>query len=231
MKIYATKIFDISKEKLEELSLLITRERKLRIERFIYREDKIRTLIGEILARTVIAKELGIINKHIIFDKNQYGKPYLKSHPEINFNISHSGNLVACVIDNKPVGIDVEQVKHIEYEGIAESFFSARELENIYKKDLCRQIGEFYRIWTLKESYVKCCGQGLSIPLKSFSISIDSSDKIRSVIDSKYSEHIFNTFEVEPDYKIAVCSISKEVINDIIMVGQRNLINNFIDLS
>lgn len=230
MKIYATKISDISNKMLDKLSLLITLEKRIRIERFISKEDKIRTLIGEILARTIASEEVGIRNKHIIFDKNQYGKPYLKNYSKFNFNISHSGDFVVCAIDDKSVGIDIEQVKHIGYEGIAESFFSTSEIEGIYQKDLYRRLREFYRIWTLKESYIKCCGQGLSIPLKSFSISIDTSDKIRAVIDNKYSEHTFNIFDIELDYKIAVCSINKETASDIIMVEQSNLINNFFDL-
>ena len=71
MKVYVTKISNINDEKIDKLSLLITKEKKSRIEKFIYNEDKIRTLIGEILIRTIIMEEINIENKNITFGKNQ----------------------------------------------------------------------------------------------------------------------------------------------------------------
>ena len=60
MKIYAVKISDISEEKLDKLCLSIDSEKRHRIERFINKKDKIRTLIGEILIRSIIIEELNI---------------------------------------------------------------------------------------------------------------------------------------------------------------------------
>ena len=87
MKIYAVKILDISKKGLEDLCLLISPEKRCKIGKFVNKEDKIRSLIGEILIRTIVVHELSITNKHIIFHKNKYGKPFLKGYPIINFNI------------------------------------------------------------------------------------------------------------------------------------------------
>ena len=60
MKIYAVKISDINEEKLDKLCLSIDSEKRHRIERFINKKDKIRTLIGEILIRSIIIEELNI---------------------------------------------------------------------------------------------------------------------------------------------------------------------------
>lgn len=106
------------------------------------------------MIRTIIVEELDI--KNIKFHKNQYGKPYLKEHPKFNFNISHSGNFVACVVDDKPVGIDIEEVRYIEYEEIAKNFFTVSEFCYIIKQNLNDQLSKFYEIWILKESYIKC---------------------------------------------------------------------------
>ncbi len=227
MEIYTVKTLDISKEKLDKLCLLIDSGKRYRIEKFINKKDKIRALIGEILIRTLVAEKLNISNNHIIFKKNQYGKPYLKEHPEFSFNISHSGDFVVCAIDDKPVGIDIEQIKHIAYEGIVKSFFSASELDNIAKEDSNVQLSKFYEIWTLKESYIKCCGQGLSMPLKSFSIDVDQYENIKVIIHHEHKEHTFKSFDVEPDYKMAVCSLNKEISNNIIMIDQNILIDNY----
>lgn len=227
MKIYAVKILDISEEKLDKLCFLIDSEKKCKIKKFINKKDKVRTLIGEILIRTIIVEELDISNKYIKFEKNQYGKPYLKEHQKFNFNISHSGEYVLCVIDNKLIGIDVEEVKHIEYEEIAKSFFSISEFDYIIKNDSKIRLSKFYEIWTLKESYIKCCGQGLTIPLKSFSIDIDKYENIKVITDIEHNEYIFKRFDMELNYKIAVCSLSKEISNNIIMINQNNLINKY----
>ncbi len=81
MEIYIVKVSDIGEEKLNKLCLLIDLEKKYKIKKFINKKDKIRTIIGEILIRTIIVQKLKISNKYIEFNKNQYGKPYLKDHP------------------------------------------------------------------------------------------------------------------------------------------------------
>lgn len=124
MKICKVRVLDASEEKLKKLCLLVSSEKRYRIERFIKKEDKLRVLIGEILSRRMIAEELGISVGCIEFEKNKYGKLYLKYFPKLDFNISHSGDFVVCAMDNNPIGIDVEKIKYIEYEKIAKEFFS-----------------------------------------------------------------------------------------------------------
>lgn len=216
MKIYCVKILDISEEKLEKLFLSISGERKSKIEKFVNKKDKIRSLIGEILIRIIVNDELGIGNSFIKFEKNKYSKPYLKGYPKFNFNISHSDDFVVCAISDKPVGVDIEKIKYIKYIDIAQRFFTISEFDYIMKNDLDIRLSAFYEIWTLKESYIKCCGQGLSIPLKSFSIDIDKFENIKVIIDNQYNEYIFKRFEIDSNYKIAICSINKEISSSII---------------
>lgn len=231
MKIYAIKILDISKEKLDKLCLLIDSEKKYKIEKFINRKDKVRALIGEILIRTIIVQELGIRNKNIAFEKNKYGKPYLKEYQQFNFNLSHSGDFVVCAIDDKSIGIDIEEVRYIKYEEIAKSFFTISEFDYIVRNDSDIQLSKFYEIWTLKESYIKCCGQGLTIPLKSFSIDMDEYGNVKAITDNERNEYIFKRFDMGLDYKIAVCSLNKKISKNILMINQNSLINNYLYLA
>ena len=228
MELYVVKILDINEEKLSELCLRIDSEKKYKIEKFRNKKDKIRRLIGEILIRNIIVKTLGSDNKDIKFDRNKYGKPYLKDYPEFNFSISYSGDYVLCAIDNKSIGVDIEEIKHIEYEEIARSFFSVKEFDYIINQNLNFQLNKFYEIWTLKESYVKCCGQGLSIPLKSFTIEVDHNKNIRVVSKNGLQEYTFKIFDIELGYKIAVCSLNKEITNNILRLEQNDLINNLL---
>lgn len=229
MEIYAVEILDISEDMLNKLYSLIDLRKVSKVKKFINKKDKIRTLIGEILIRTIIIEELGIRNDNIRFEKNSYGKPYIKEYTQFNFNISHSGNFVVCAIDNNPIGIDIEEVKYIEYEDIAKNFFTTNEFDYIAKNDPYSSLSRFYEIWTLKESFIKCCGQGLSIPLKSFSIEIDQYKNIRVVTDGKHKDYIFKSVNMEINYKIAICSLSKEISNHITVIDQDCLINRYLD--
>ena len=230
MRIYVTKILDISDEVIGKLCLSIDSEKRGKVEKLVNKKDKIRTLIGEILIRTEIVKEIGIRNEYIKFGKNQYGKPYVKGHPNFNFNISHSGDFVLCAIDDKPIGIDVEEVKAFEYQDIAKSFFTTSEFNYIIKKDSESHLSKFYKIWTLKESYVKCCGQGLSIPLKSFSVHIDKYENVKVITNNEYKENTLKIFDIDEGYKIAVCSLNKEISASIIRIEQNNLLNGYLAL-
>ena len=82
---------------------------------------------------------------------NDYGKPISDA---MFFNISHTKGMVAFVIDSVPVGIDIER---------------NRKVENSFKKYVCSPSEEefiqkdedFFKIWTNKESLVKCIGTGI----------------------------------------------------------------------
>lgn len=228
MKIYEVKVSDIREDRLNELCLLIDAEKKYKINKFINIKDKIRSLIGEILIKTIIVENLNIDNKYIKINKNQYGKPYLKEYPNFNFNISHSGDCVLCGIDDKPIGVDVEEMKLIECEEIAKNYFTTKEFEYIVNCDLKLHLNRFYEIWTLKECYIKCCGQGLSIPLSSFSIEVDQCKNIKVVRNNEYQEYAFKLFDIGQGYKIAVCSLNKEISNNIIALDQNSLIDKYI---
>lgn len=223
MKIYAVKILDISEGNLNQLSLMLTEESRQKVARFVHKQDKIRTLIGEILIRKKISEQLGIRNDEIIFAKNSYGKPYLKNDRNFHFNISHSGDFVVVAVGDKPVGIDVEQVKYMDdYRRIAERYFTKSELAYITKID-CDNLGRFFEIWTAKESYIKCQGKGLSIPLKSFSIEINRGN-IQAILDDEQNQFLFKQLAIDTGYKLTICSLGGDIPDDIIMIRQNSLL-------
>ncbi|MGX5439993.1 4'-phosphopantetheinyl transferase family protein [Bacillus thuringiensis] len=232
MEIYAVKITDINNQKLENICSWIDEDKRYRIKKFINKKDKIRTLIGELLIRSLTNKKLKIGNKKIIWGKNQYGKPYLKGYPKYYFNISHSGDFVVCAIDNNPVGIDIEKIKQIEYEEIAKGFFCDSEYAYIKQGDFNHQLRKFYEVWTLKESFIKCCGSGLSMSLKSFSIEIDSRKAVRILSDSGEKNNFYSmaVFDIESEYKMAVCTLNKEILRNITMIDQNSIINDYYKL-
>lgn len=230
MRIYAVKITDIDTEEINELCTLLEQEKKSQIERFKNKKDKLRALTAAILTRIIIAERLEPGNINIEFGKNQYGKPYLKGNSALYFNVAHSGDYVVGAFDEEPVGIDIEEIKDIDYEDIVKGFFTEGELHYIIDKDVPKSLIRFYEMWTLKESYIKFCGQGFSIDMQSFELNIDKHKIIKLFIAGRPQEHAFKTFKIGPSYKAAVCSLNKNIPDYVTMLEQNTLINKYLKL-
>lgn len=86
------------------------------------------------------------------------GKPFLKSE-KLFFNISHCAEGVAVVVDTEPVGIDVQEIGGFN-EKVAKRFFNESENKKINASP--DKAKAFTRIWTLKESAIKCEGKSLA---------------------------------------------------------------------
>lgn len=98
------------------------------------------------------------------------GKPEIYGG-EFFFSISHSEDVVACAVSSTNVGLDVQFEKGYK-QNLAKRFYTGSELEYIESsKD---RENTFYKLWTLKESYVKAIGEGISYGLDSFSVNPDS---------------------------------------------------------
>jgi 4'-phosphopantetheinyl transferase len=110
------------------------------------------------------------------FHYSPYGKPFLA--PEfrgylLNFNLSHSGSMALyAVTRNMEIGVDVECLRSdVEYEEIAERFFTANEMAVLRTIPANKKRKAFYTWWTRKEACFKAHGNGLSLPLDSFDVS------------------------------------------------------------
>lgn len=210
MEIYAVNIAnDIEMILYEKFLSHVDEDKARRIYRLKNRKDKIRTLIGDVLIRIAACDQLQISNEDIQYEYNHYGKPRLKEWNQFHFNVSHSGEWVVAAIDERPIGIDIEQVNSIEYIEIAERFFSKTEYQWLRTQDVGRRLRCFYKLWTLKESYLKIIGAGLSIPLDSFSIILEKDDDIHIEGGSdRLEEQYLRLFSIDPNYVMSVCSES-----------------------
>ena len=142
------------------------------------------------------------------------GKPYF---PEIEdkfqFNLSHSGSRVMCIAacsqasETLPlVGCDVEQIKDIGLD-IARKYFTADEFELIMTSDAQREM--FYRIWTLKESFMKATGLGMALALDEFSIGFNKAGSavVEQRVDNR--EYTFGEYAPGDGYRYAWCVSEK----------------------
>ena len=197
---------EIDSDDFNYLLNFISTARQERIKGFKFFKDAQRCLFGEILARYAICRRLSIKNTELKFTRNEYGKPTILEPEGLCFNISHSGDWVVCAVDNKPIGVDVEFIKPIDL-NIARRFFSSDEYHDLINKE--NKIKYFYMLWTLKESYVKAVGKGLSIPLKSFSFKIKNNDEIQFYTQNEFSGCSFWQHEIDQKHIVSVCFLKK----------------------
>lgn len=197
-----------NKDKIEKLLSMISMEKRHRISRYHKQEDALRTLVGDILARYLLCKRLKIKNRELRFGTNKYGKPFLINNANIQYNISHSGKWVVCSVDYHSVGIDIEKIQPVDI-SIAERFFSKEEVKNLMSRCVAEREAYFYDLWTLKESYIKAIGKGLSIPLDSFTVRI-AGDNITLCSANEPDNYYFRQYPIDKDYKMAVCSRQNE---------------------
>jgi 4'-phosphopantetheinyl transferase len=192
---------NLSVEQYDNLLRVISDSRKDRVKRFLRREDACRSIVGEALARYCISKFWNIPALAIEFLTDEFGKPHVSNKEKIHFSISHSHEWVVCAVSNTPVGIDVEKI-HKHDPGIAKRFFHEKECEYIESLPDSSKDNAFFELWTLKESYIKAIGKGLSQPLKSFCILPDSCQLGMEVFADIPIMH-FKQYDIAPDYKCA----------------------------
>lgn len=115
---------------------------------------------------------LSMENLHSILKIDHNGKPYLSGHSEICFNITHCDGFAACAFHTKAIGVDAEFPGYFPPVLVEHSLSeSEKSLLQSHSADLLEQQEWFYRLWTLKEAYVKESGVGVDIDLTSVSFS------------------------------------------------------------
>lgn len=170
-------------------------------------QDAQLSLLGRLLLNHGIQKntQLKKVQSKMLF--NKYNKPYFEDK-EINFNISHSGEIVVCAIsETDTIGVDIEIMNEININDFKFQM-TANEWSTIVRAT--DQQMAFYNYWTQKEAVIKAHGKGLSIPLKSFEVIANT-----TVIETE----TFYTLKVdiEENYLCSVAS-EKQLLNEQIII-------------
>ena len=170
-----------------ELAAKLSNERRQKLETLSQPEKQKQCLGAGLLLEKALACH-GVSADSVRV--GEHGKPKADG---ICFNLSHSGDLVICAVSQVPVGCDIERRRETPTH-LAERFFSDGE-----KAYLASFVGEeynhqFFRLWTMKESYAKMTGEGLARSLDTF-----------DVLQKKGESCHFSEYEIE-GYQISVCT-------------------------
>jgi len=220
-RIYLSKIdMALSQETYDGLLQIISKENRERCLRFRRREDALRTLYGELIVRHVLCQQFSLKNEAIAFSKSNKGKPYVKDSP-VHFNISHAGDFVVCAFSEQEVGIDIEQIRAIDDLDLTKRYFHKCEYEDLLVLNASRRLDYFFSLWTLKESYMKWLGDGMSIPLNSFFFKI-TADDISMVDTNRDFSPFFKQYSVD-GYSLSLCSAVSDFPDKMDNISVENL--------
>lgn len=182
----------------EKLYLSMPKYRKDKIDSFRFHKDKCLSLGAGILLKNAV-KELGFCGLDENISYTKHGKPVFAGSKNLHFSLSHSNLRVMCVLSESPIGCDVEFVDELHL-GAADKILTPSEKAFFEKSQ--NKTDTFFRIWTLKESFMKLTGSGFSLSPKSFSLSFENGIFIsQNQFDGKFD---FFEFDLKDDYKYSV---------------------------
>jgi 4'-phosphopantetheinyl transferase len=157
---------------LDEYHTLLSPDEAQRKQRFHFAADRQRHLIARALVRHTLSRYAPVVPSAWCFAKGAHDKPEIVDPPlPLRFNLSHSGDWAICavaLVDD--VGVDIECTTRVnDILSIARHYFSPIELHNLdgLPTELARE--RFFDLWTLKESFMKARGEGISLGLNNFS--------------------------------------------------------------
>lgn len=194
------------------LALLSAEEHQQR-ERFHFDALKRRYLLTRALVRTVLSRHAPLAPEAWVFGANAQGRPHIVDPPsavqDLSFNVSHTEALVVlAVAHGREIGVDIECTRRRAPLEVAQRFFSAAEAAALAALPPALQVARFWDLWTLKESYIKARGLGLSLPLDAFGFRFEDPDRIALDIEPRIDDgrrwH-FSQHTLPDDHQLALC--------------------------
>ncbi len=189
------KLSALSEKDFERGYSMMNEDRKRRVDRLRFADDRKRTVCGEFLARRMIAGQCQIASEKVIIDVTDRGKPFARDLP-VEFSISHSGEYVLCAISDSPVGADIERIRSVK-ERLVRRVCTADEWNFVSQPGISEQekTERFFRVWTAKEAYFKCLGTGITDLNKVCTVDEGFTDKLTYFIEKSYAVSIVGISE------------------------------------
>jgi 4'-phosphopantetheinyl transferase len=165
---------DRTVEEIEALSALLNHEERERAERYVFSRDRISFISRRGILRKLLSEYLDLPAPKIQLSFNKFGKPHLEPEASLDFNLSHSAGLAVFAFSRSAaVGVDIEQWRaDFDLLKLAEHYFSEVEVQALKSLPGEDRIAGFYAGWTRKEAFIKAHGEGLSLPLDLFDVSL-----------------------------------------------------------
>lgn len=162
---------------------LLNDDERDRAQRFRFDHLRRSFIVRRGILRSLLGRYLKTDPDGIRFGYGSKGKPFLTAADSLQFNASDSGVLAAFAFARGcDLGIDLEQIRPMpDAEQIANRFFSVNETAEILGLPAPEREAAFFCCWTRKEAYIKAVGEGLSLPLDGFQVSVRPGEPARFI--------------------------------------------------
>ncbi|MBX3620774.1 MAG: 4'-phosphopantetheinyl transferase superfamily protein [Rhizobacter sp.] len=192
----------------------MTPEERARGDRFYFERDRARYRVTRALVRSVLSRYAPLVPEAWRFEPTSYGQPLIVNpQPEaqsLSFNLTHTSDLVVLAVTRgRALGVDTENTTRGAMLDVADRFFAPSECEHLRDLPAEAQATRFFELWTLKESYIKARGMGLSIGLGKFAfdlrtpggVSLSTLPELQDPAERWALRHLWAT----PDHPVALC--------------------------
>ncbi len=163
-----------------------------------YRNKNLAHMFGEKVLEKGLKQEYGLDLSHEPRAAGEHGKPFFTLRPTIHYNISHSGDYVACIFAGREVGLDIQIHREVNYERILERTVPGEMIPEILEAG--DPMKAFYTQWVIREAYIKWTGEGLSRDMRTIPVDSESpEDGWYSLLDFEegYSCAVWSAFPLE----------------------------------
>jgi len=169
---------------LAALHEVIGDDERSRAGRFRFEVHRDRFIAGRGIQRLLLSRYLGADPAALRYTLAHHGKPALAApwaDAGLRFNVSNAEDgLLIAVATERELGVDLEAVRALgDRDEVARRFFSAPEVAVYDAIDDRERDAAFFTCWTRKEAYIKALGEGLSMPLDCFDVTLRPGEPAR----------------------------------------------------
>jgi 4'-phosphopantetheinyl transferase len=190
---------------LQIMAATLSADEAARADRFHFAHDRNRFIAARGLLRNIISCYLSCTPGEVRFAYQSNGKPQLgfraSNSEDLRFNLSHSADAAVYAISlGRDIGVDIESIcPDVPWAEVATTFFAPREIAKLHRLPNHLRAAGFFNCWTRKEAYVKARGEGLSLPLNRFEVSL-APDEVPALLSSFDPDELrrWRIFEISP---------------------------------
>ncbi len=200
---------------LESFRAWLSPAERERQQRFRFEKDRARDLLTRGLVRSVLSRYAPVAPAHWRFATGAAGRLVIdEAHGlagRLDFNLSHAERLIVLAVSSgAAVGVDLESLHRRADLSLADQWFSADEAAALHALPAAAQPRRLLELWTLKESYLKARGLGLTLPMDRFSFTFDGEASLRlqageAAAEADAARWRFFQWQTHGDQLLALC--------------------------
>lgn len=206
---------DLPAGEVEQCAKFLSRDEHLRADRFHFEHDRRRFIVARGRLRLLLSRHLPIAPAAIVFAYMKNGKPFVAGNTaQIHFNLSHSEERALYALSRScRLGVDIECLnRDIDWRGLASRFFTHSESTALQQLPVSSRNRAFFACWTRKEAIIKATGDGLSLPLDQFEVTVepDAEPRILAAATLRIADWTLYTADVGNAYVATVAAYAGE---------------------